>query len=432
MGDAATARLTERLRGELGAERGRLRDWEARAGRLREYVAEPGREPVRSYGAVREFLEVEWGLPVVELREAVAEAGPLDGQVSDRGRCGVRLLDLFGATEVYLVVRRGPGDGEADALWTLLHELGHLACHFELLQSVSAAYQRLCVNPPLESAIGEFAQRSGTALRAALELEADLFALDWLLPRWPGDEAPGGVGTLAEVGAPGAVRALEGTGAPGGGPGDVGLTRDGRLFLQLRAAFGRGLGTSELSAALVERLDRAGAEEAARAAGPLAAGSTRWGRLAWLLWNRGRYDPTADVAARLEEYYEVIGPRTRYVPEFNRPVTTRGGFDPATAWLPRVGVGGAEAAVERAGWLPLLVAADGSRYPLYNVPIRPLPSANLDDTAVPWVHMMKRFSQRPLPLGAWVERVVGEDAGLLLFPRNPGERALDGRGEARP
>lgn len=398
--------LLERLRVELGVTSESSLDQKLPevAEVLREYVRAPGREPVENYQAIREFLQTHWKISVIETGDPVWELEQLGGAQRSIGRCGVRLLDLLGRADIHIVVERDPSGGEQQMLWTLLHEMGHFAWHFELLQSVSAVYQRICLNPGLELELAKFGAEEGRTLRGALELEADLFAVDWLIPRWWfGEESPADL--------------------------PVGLTLDGLRFFSLRRAFAAP--PFQLSEAAVAKLNEAGAGERRRSEGSLAAGATRWARASWLLWNRERFGSSLSTGL-IEEYDRIVGGGGRYVPEFRQPVLVQGEIDPSFVWLPRIEPEVAPRVVDDVHWMPLLVPAEGPYYPEYNIPIRPLPSQETRDSRVPWSHMFKPPTQKPLPLQTWIDRARDQQAGLLLFPRTPAERALDSSGVPRP
>jgi len=393
----------ELLRADLsGSDSFEAKQPASRAQALSEYVAAPGRRPVEDYDAIRSFLAEDWEMPVVEVGGEVRETELIGGGPSDSGRCGVRLLDLLDTPAIYLVVRRG-GRGKGAMLWTLLHELGHFASHFEMLESVSVVYQRLCLNPGLEGEIGSFARRSGRSLRAHLELEADLFALEWLLPRWR-EEA----GELP-----------------------AGLTRDGYRWLALRHAFGSATVPGAPTAAALRRANQAGEDQRARSEGVLPAGATLWSRAAWLLWNRERLGYPLPPSEPMQEYGEIVRGPSRYVPELARPVTGTSRLDPESTWLRRLDPEQVADEVDAAQWMPLLVPPPGTDYPEYNLPIRPLPSRDPRDSRLPWGHMLKSPLQRLHPLEHWIEKARANRAGLLLFPRNPAERALDAERRAR-
>jgi hypothetical protein len=395
----------ERLREELSPKSAPFESRRpvGRAQALREYVLAAGRQPVGSYDAIRQFLEEDWGMPVVEISGEVPETELVGGAGRDSGRCGVRLLDLLGTTSIYLVVRRGAG-GTAAMRWSLLHELGHFASHFEMLESVSVLYQRLCLNPGLEDEIGGFARRSGRSLRRHLELEADLFALEWLLPRWREES--------------------------GGRP--AGLTRDGFRYLSLRGALGEEAMPGRLDAAAAKQVNRAGDEQRARSEGTLAPGATLWSRAAWLLWNRERFAYPLPASEPMLEYGEIVRGPSRYVPELAHPVTGQRPLEDGAGWLRRLEPAQVAEAVDAPQWMPLLVPPPGPLHPEFNLPIRPLPTPGARDSRLPWGHMFKSPLQRLRPLEYWIEKARGSGAGLLLFPRNPAERVLDGEGRARP
>ena len=395
--------LERDLGGKVGPGVDKGLDERARA--LREYVGKPERIPIVDYQAIRDFVTESWGVPVVEISEAARESEFLGPQTDSLGRCGVRVSNLFTPAKLYVAVRRGPADGSSQMLWTLLHELGHFAHHFEILRAMGTIYLRLCLNPALEEQIGSFADEVGREIAAQAELQADLFALNWLLPREVLDD--------------------------GGGSTQCGLTLDGRRFLGVRRLAGADDVPAPLSSELVETINRYGREERARFQGSVADSGTRRTRIAWLLWNRDRLEPGSAIA-ELGRFAARYG---RQVPEFSDPVVgPAAAVEISRPWLPRLPADEALGQVDQANWNPLIVAPLGpaGRYPNYNLPIRPVPTRSNIDRDAGWMHMFKGTTQRPRSLAEWIDRAGREGAGLLLFPRNPAERRIDERGEPRP
>ncbi|HEX3360480.1 MAG TPA: hypothetical protein VHS74_05755 [Solirubrobacterales bacterium] len=391
------------LGGKVGPGVDKGLDERARA--LREYVEMPERIPILDYEAIRDFLTESWGVPVVEISEAARESEFLGPQIDSLGRCGVRVSNLFTPAMLYLAVRRGPSDGSLQMLWTLLHELGHFAHHFAILRAMGTIYLRLCLNPTLEDQIGSFVEEVGKEIAVEAELQADLFALNWLLPR----------------------EAVEDV----GGSTQGGLTRDGRRFLDVRRLLGADEVPTPLSPELVETINRYGREEMVRFRGSVGESGTRRARTAWLLWNRDRLE-SGSAMAELGRFASRYG---RHVPEFTDPVVgPSAAVEISRPWLPRLLADEALGRVDQANWGPLIVAPPSlpSRYPNYNLPIRPVPTRSNIDRDAGWMHMFKGTTQRPRPLAEWIDRARREDAGLLLFPRNPAERRIDERGEPRP
>jgi hypothetical protein len=253
----------------------------------------------------------------------------------------------------------------------------------------------------LERELATFSRECGVALHEAAERDADIFALDWLVPPWRLEQPP-----------------------------TRGLTAAGQRLLLLRAAFGAA--PVELDPAAVESLNRAGEAEARRHSGEdPPQGGTRWGRAAWLLWNREWLRGSLAGSGLLDRYDAIVGDRSRRVPELRADAAEPVRFDPSRTWLPRLEADAASA-VDGVHWTPLLLARADPLYPLYNIPIRPLPSRRADDSRLPWSHMLKSVTQRARPLEEWIAAAEQQGAGLLLFPRTPAERALDAIGVPRP
>lgn len=382
-------------------------DWRERALRLQEYVARTDRTPVESYAEVRTAIQRSWELPVVETSHEVGAMGPLGDADPDYGRCGVRLFGLLGETTIYLVVRSDPRRDERIMLWALLHELGHFVRHQEMLLSLGALYNRVCLAPSLESRVGEFAHRAGTSLHARQEIEADLFALDWLLPPWLDDDDE--LRDRAEI------------------PGS--LTADGYRHYRLRCVLA---GTFALSGEMIDRLNRAGAAERERAGGAYPRAGSLWSRASWCLCNRpAARNADPEVKALLREYYRIAGYPPRYAPEMRAGADPAGPVDGATAWLPRAAPDDLEREVDRHRWAPLLVPPASGQHPPFHIPIRPVPSRDPRDSRLAWVNMSTSSIAKPRPLREWLQRAGSQGAGLLAFPRNPAEKVLDSAGWGR-
>jgi hypothetical protein len=385
------------------------RDWPNRARALLGYVARVDRDPVFDYWAIRDLLAEHWELPVVETEHSVGSLGPIGNADRDYGRCSVRLLDFLGETRTYIVVRRAARTGQRRMLWALLHELGHFVHHFEMLLSLSTLYQRLSINPRLEAVIGEFAMRAAKAIRSREELEADLFAVDWLLPRWLDDDA--------EVRRRFAVPAI---------------TPDGWRIHHLRVALDdRPL--SGLTDEDAELFSRVGAQERERAGGPFPSDGSRARRASWVLFNRKRLaaKPPREVIELRREYFRAAGYPPRYIPELTRPVTGDEPVGTSVRWLERVDRSAAAEAVDSDRWTPLLVPHSEGSNPRYYIPIAPVRSREQRDSLLRWRHMMKSEVTAPRRFDEWLGRAREQAAGLLLFPRNPAERRLDAAGLMR-
>jgi hypothetical protein len=92
------------------------RNWPDLAERLTDYLLDPTRAPVLSFADVERALRERWRIPVVEISETIGSMGPLREADPEYGRCGVRLLDLMGESQVYIVVRARGGESAAVAL----------------------------------------------------------------------------------------------------------------------------------------------------------------------------------------------------------------------------------------------------------------------------------------------------------------------------
>jgi hypothetical protein len=399
------------LQRAFGGDRGRGAewDWPERASHVLNYALEPDRAPIVDYVAIRRFLVERWGLPVVETEHAVGAMGPIADADRDYGRCSVRLLDFVSETAVYLVVRRGRNHSLQRMLWALLHELGHFLKHFDMLVSVGTVYQRVCLNPRLETEIGGFARRSAATLHRQTELEADLFAVDWLLPRWIDDD--GEVSSRAKL--------------------PPGLTADGYRFYRLRCVLDDGP-HPPLRPEVFDRLNRSGEEERSRSGGAFPHRGSRWKRASWVLFNRQRVlNRNAEFSGLLREYYKIVGYPPRYLPELRHQRVNDAAFDPDAVWLRRVAPSQIAQEVDAVQWAPLLVPHSTAGYPEYHIPIRPVPARDRRDSTLRWRHMMAPALRAPLTLEQWLERARRQSAGVLLFPRNPAERTLDAEGRLR-
>jgi hypothetical protein len=331
--------------------------------------------------------------------------GPLAEADRDYGRCSVRLLDFLGAARAYLIVRRSEDARPRRVLWALLHEVGHFLNHYELLLSVGTLYQRLCMNPPLEMDVGRFAQRAAPRLHAQTELEADLFAVDWLLPRWIDDDE------LVRSEAP------------------RGLNVDGYRFYRLRDALDD-RPAQPVRRISFDRLNDYGSEERRRSAESFPSGGSRWKRASWVLFNRNRLHSTSGLTEMMDEYHELAG-NPRFVPELTRRPRAHAAFDRELAWIRRVAASDIAREVDSVQWAPLLVPGADAERPEYYIPIRPVGARDPRDSRLGWRHMMAPALSAPLDLETWLDRGREQRAGVLLFPRNPAERSLDTEGLLR-
>jgi hypothetical protein len=376
--------------------------WLEWAERVKLFVTGP-RRPLcdAAYKEIRDHLATVCRVQCVETDVPVPSMGPLAEADIEYGRCSVRLLDFASTTNVYLVLRRQPTG--ARMRWALLHELGHLVRHFPLLQSLGTMYHRICLDPVLEHYVGR-AAASARPVREWLERQADLFALTWLLPTWLDDDN--------------AIRAVEGL--------PTGLAPDGfRMYCLWRAL--NNIEPPPLTETLVARLNQMGDDER-RALDEMRQVVTFRGHVARLLYGRPALAMPAVVEYWLQDYLTLLGNNPRAMPELRSRRVDR---VPTThPWIRRVTGTDLIRLVDAHQWAPLLVdPQDGS--PRFHIPIRPVPSRHLRDSDAGWQHMMKRPTDLPQRLPEWVGRARESNAGLLVFPRNPAERAIDERGESR-
>lgn len=408
-GPQAHARADEILSAMLGPAGRDLfeSDWAALSGRVVDYVYDRDRrDAVRDYGAVRRHLSENWNVPCVEVASTIQGMGPLKAKGRQLGRLSVRMLRILSPLQCYIALNGEIPNHEKRL--ALLHELGHLVLHAEVLQALGTVYHRVCINPALEFEIGRFTVRaSGRRLAVLQEMEADLFALTWLLPLRADEGAD-----AADVAA-GAVEAL---------------TADGYKFHKLRGLFSDSEGRA-VAPAKVPGLNRLGEEARRRGSGrDYPAGGSLVERFSWVLFNRPRLlrELIAERRTLMVEYFDLIGP-PRYIPELSRrySFSRKQSFNPEHAWIPRVGLEEVPGLIDSEHWEPLLASSHVEGLPDYYIPIAPVPSATAQDSEAKWHNLAKATCDLPLDLSEWLERAAGARAGLLMFPRNPAERLLD-------
>src|SRR5512146_451459 len=384
--------------------------WAERASLLTEYVRQPDRVPFLDYDAIRKSLVEYCGMPVVETPHVVGPMGPLGDADQDYGRCSVRLLDLLGEARVYVVISQTSGSSRQRMLWSLLHELGHFVNQWQLFVSLGTLYQRLCLNPRLEMSIGSFARDAAASLYERHELEADVFAVDWLFPPWMDEDDE--LRRRADI--------------------PDGLSADGYRFYRLRCAM-----ESEFPLTanedLVRNLNRARGSEQRQGQRPYPHGGSLWARASWALFNRrDNRGKDADSTRLMREYFKLAGYPARFLPELTGGEAVGVEYDAELAWIERVAGRDIADVVDGTRWSPILVTAPGGEDPPYYVPIRPVPCRDQKDSELSWVHMIGPPLSIPRSLGEWLGRAEAKGAGLLVFPRNPAERILDSAGRVRP
>jgi hypothetical protein len=277
-----------------------------------------------------------------------------------------------------------------------------------MLLSLSTLYLRVCMDPTLEMEIGRVARTVGPLLHLRHELEADLFAIDWLVPPWMDEDGD----LLARVKPP------------------AGLTADAYRLFRLHQALEDKAISLPTEPEGVELLNRGAAGERERATRPHPSAGQLWQRAVWMLFNRQalRSRPDETVGAR-SEYFQAAGYPPRHVPELRGRAGTGAELDPELAWLPRIDSDGVEERVDATPWSPFLLPSGEDGHPRFHIPVRPVPSRQGKDSELGWINMTSSGFARPEPVSEWIERARRQQAGLLLFPRNPAEAELDRRGE---
>lgn len=357
-------------------------DWPTRAGFLRHIVGRGGQGPVLDDpDAIEDFLRARWQLPVLRIGSTLlGDATTVHGTRRDAeqlGRFSLRHLSLFDHGSGYIVV-------DADhytrrALWTLLHELGHIAHHVELFMRVGDSYREICKRPELE-------RNLHSSLRSALatprlERAADLFAAHWLLaghgstsPKPRQEVAPWLYGLLC--------KAFDGR-YPDASPAPGGAVASGAALRWLSRMSGR----------------------------PYSARSAPLYRASWALL--AAYDDPAGLPADGPSHMPAAAP------------------DGA---LRRLSAAGVRDWALGDAWDPVIVCHPDVA-PDHYVPITPahgVPPGTEADCL--WLNMFKRTGRltEGRPLGEWLEpRRSSARSGLMLFPRTPAERELDVSGFVR-
>ena len=390
----------------LGEPGRRPSDWLSgdRAAKLIAHVYDPCRQHVASDGiAIRRLLHKRWGVSCVEVDADVHEAGPLKTPIRQLGRANMRILAPLGEAQPYIALARRADASESRL--ALLHELGHLAHHADVLQSVGTLYLRICCDPLLELDIGRLmGDGFRRELRELLEREADLFALTWLVPLWVDDPD-----------AQPACRDIPDS-----------LTVDGRRFWLLRSLFTHCASDTTMPGnvpALNARGDETRSWESSR---DYPADDTLAARMSWVLFNRPSIISTITNERRrlLQAYFRVAGP-PRHMPELTRTRVRSRQPDPRLVWIRRLAPLEIEQAVDDAHWEPVMVESSGKSSSDYHIPVTPVPAVVSQDSQVEWRHMMKPAHAVTRRLSDWVGRAVSQRANLLVFPRNPAERQLD-------
>ncbi len=338
-------------------------------------------------------LSKSWDLHVVET--------PLD----EGGRIGLRLLNF--ETRAYLYIAVDSRLEVYERMLAVLHELGHLALHFDELARAGATYQSICMCPSLERRIAEFTKgREGQRLRTLREMEADIFATCWIVPRHLDSLRTG-----REV-----ARTVSG------------LDPLTEKYILLRDAFADSDHRTIPRCALASFVRIARAEADSVHAQEYAVSGSLWQRLSWAVFNRhvlGRQ--VGKERARLTRKYFNLFPDPLSLLSIatRTDVGSVGRTLVASTWLNRVTAGDLGEKLDGVNWEPVLVSEKDSSPPYY-IPICPVPSVNPRDSQLAWRHMMKPPHSPAKMLDSWIDVAGYEGAGLLVFGRNPAERILEG------
>jgi hypothetical protein len=406
---------TEELeRGELDRALGRLgsitilSDPSGPGKRLIDYVFDPMRRTaVSSYEAIRDHFDQHWSVTCVEIDSEVRESLPFSAPRDDLGCFSVRMLFAIRESELYLAIR---GDlRNCNKTVALLHEIGHLAFHFPLLQSIGTLYHRISMDPRLEFEIGGYLRSSaGTEMISILELEADLFAVSWLVPITYDEER------LSNGNQEGS---------------ESRLTGDGLRYLLLRRCFDHGT-DGKIHAAKIPGYNHLGEELRRTTEGAYPLHGSLWERLSWVLCQRDELlSPSCNKQRQesMRQCLELFGFSPRRIPEMagKRHPILRDQTNEDQAWIPRRTPEELESAVDLHHWEPFLVPPKGKSVPAYHIPITPVPNREKRDSKVEWRHVGKADSAMPAALSHWRRAAEDQQAGLLVFPRNPAERMLD-------
>lgn len=398
-------RTTDDLSTLLGNAQLSSLNWRDLAARLLDYVYDPQRQTsISDYAAISEFLSERWKLFCVEVDSTIRGIGPVKTEGDQLARFSIRMLDILYPPQFYIVLNQGITLGEKRL--ALLHELGHMALHFEVLHSVGTLYHRICLNPALEFVVGQ-SKALIDQLLTHQEKEADLFALSWLVPLGGDEEI---VNSRAESG--------EGTA----------LTSNGFRFKKRQELFFDGKESVAFSAK-ISGWNMRGEETRRVLSRNYPDKGSLVDRMTWLLFNKELLRDIVNDRRRLRhEYFNLVGPPGR-VPELTRAHTLslkpKPKPNPDHAWIPRLEPNEVVLRVDSDHWEPFLVSQTGDVPAEYYVPITPVPSPNPKDSETQWRHMLKANYPSLNILPDWLTRAHEQRCGLLIFPRNPAEKILD-------
>jgi hypothetical protein len=375
------AAQVEILRAALTVGSGRFyADWAARAIALQRFVYGnvENSAAVTSAEAIETFLANDWALNVVRLprlTSAATQFHPSRSQAAYLGRFGIRRLSLAQPGDGYIAVDNA--SYEKRGLWTLLHELGHVAHHSKFFIHVSNAYRQICMEPEREGEI--WAETTGGYVADVVERSADIFAAAWLVS----DD----------------LRRANQL-----------LSLEGRVLVRLERAVS-GLSLEIKSRKAAEEINTAAAESRQKHLnGPYPAVESVASRAAWAAWNVHEWRSNGIALP------PSMGPSNIQRRNVN---------------LARVALKNLLPALKYDHWDPILVTGDVRHRPAYYIPIATIPrSGSAVDAGLSWRHMMKAAHVPGKTLGAWLSQVEDGES-LMMFPRTPAERALDLEGAFR-
>lgn len=382
-------------------------EWNTVATRLIDYVYDSNRKQIISnYKIMVTGFAERLNLLCFEIKSAIQGIGPLKTGEEEIGRFCVRILDFLRPSQLYIVLNQDSTSCEKTI--ALLHEIGHFVHHFELLQSNSALYQRICLNPSLEYEIGRFVNETyGFRLKMILEMEADLFALCWLSP----------LGLVKNLKEESNVIA------------QTNLTKNGYIFQAHKDLFSN-MPASKIDRTKIIELNKRGEETRQREQNrdyPII-GESLITRMSWILFNRSRLmNRICDERYQLLlKYFNIAGP-PRYTPELRKKYTNsiNSVNHSQYSWVERIKPDEVYRKLNMDHWEPLLVMPTDKSLPPYHIPITPIPSTNPSDNEINWQHMLKAETSLPRRVDDWLEKAFKQHAGLLIFPRNPAEKILD-------
>lgn len=381
-------------------------EWKSFAAKVVKFVYnEERKKSITNYKAIATGISESLNIPCVEIKNAIQGIGPLKTEGSQIGRFSVRMLDLLRTSRIYIVLNQSATNNEKTI--AILHEIGHFVHHFELMQSISTLYLRICLNPSLEYKVGKFVNGEyGIRLKVLLEKEADLFALSCLNP----------LGLYKDLKNEDNIFNTQTQ------------SINGYMFQVLRGLFSD-LPTSTIDKANIIGQNKRGMETCNREQNqPYPLENSLIARIKWILFNRfSLLNQIPDERHQLfVNYFNIAGP-PRYIPELTKKEYNCNNKlnNLQDRWINRVMPDQVYATLDLDNWEPILVTPSSNTLIPYHIPITPIPSVNPTDSQIKWQHMFKAESSLPMSIGDWLGRANKQKAGLLIFPRNPAEIILD-------